>query len=71
MKRLVPIAIALALPAAAIGTLSSSAEAARTKETAAVDHGLLDRARGDADRAMTGLLRSIGFREVHVEWKKD
>jgi len=47
------------------------AEAARTMEKAAVDHGILDRARGDADRAMTGLLRSVGFSEIHVEWKKE
>jgi hypothetical protein len=47
------------------------AEAARTMEKAAIDHGLLDRARGDAERAMTGLLRSIGFGEVRVEWKKE
>jgi hypothetical protein len=47
------------------------AEAARTMEKAAVDHGLLDRARADAERAMTGLLRSIGFGEVHVEWKRE
>jgi hypothetical protein len=46
------------------------AEAARTMEKTAVDHGLLDRARGDAERAMSGLLRAIGFSEVHVEWKK-
>jgi hypothetical protein len=47
------------------------AEAARTMEKAAVDHGLLDRARGDAERAMAGLCRSVGFSEVHVEWKKE
>ncbi len=47
------------------------AEAARTMEKAAVDQGLLDRARGDAERAMTGLLRSVGFGEVRVEWKKE
>src|SRR6185312_13759000 len=45
------------------------AEAARSMETAAVDHGLLDRARGDAERVLTGLLRSLGFGEVHIEWK--
>jgi hypothetical protein len=47
------------------------AEAARTMEKAAIDHGLLDRARGDAERVMTGLLRSLGFSDVHVEWKKE
>jgi hypothetical protein len=46
------------------------AEAARSMETAAVEHGLLDRARGDAERALTGLLKSVGFSEVRVEWKK-
>ena len=46
------------------------AEAARSMETAAVDHGLLDRARGDAERALTGLLKSVGFSQVRVEWKK-
>lgn len=46
------------------------AEAARSMEAAAVEHGLLDRARGDAERMLTGLLRSVGFGEVRVEWKK-
>jgi hypothetical protein len=47
------------------------AEAARTMEKTAVDHGLLDRAHADAERVLTGLLRSIGFGEVHLEWKKE
>ena len=47
------------------------AEAARTMEKTAIDRGLLDRARGDAERAMMGLLRSIGFGDVHVKWKKE
>jgi hypothetical protein len=46
-------------------------DAARTMEQTAVDHGLLDRARADAERAMTGLLGSVGFREIHVDWKKE
>jgi Protein of unknown function (DUF4230) len=46
-------------------------EAARTMEQTAVAHGLLDRARADAERAMTGLLGSVGFREIHVAWKKE
>lgn len=46
------------------------AEAARSMEAAAVEHGLLDRARRDAERALTGLLKSVGFSEVRVEWKK-
>lgn len=46
------------------------AEAARTMEQAAVDQGILERARADAERALAGLLRSLGFREVNFEWKK-
>jgi len=47
------------------------AEAARTMEKAAVEQGILERARGDAQRAMSGLLRALGFSEVHVEWKSE
>ena len=46
------------------------AEAARSMEATAVERGLLDRARGDAERALVGLLKSVGFVDVRIEWKK-
>lgn len=46
------------------------AEAVRSMEKAAIDQGILDRARRDAERALTALLTSVGFREVHIDWKK-
>lgn len=46
------------------------AEAVKSMEKAAVDQGILDHARRDAERALTALLRSIGFDDVRVEWKK-
>lgn len=45
-------------------------EAVRSMEKSAVAQGILDRARRDAERALTGLLRSIGFGDVRIEWKK-
>lgn len=45
-------------------------DAVRTMEKTAVDRGILDRARADAERALTGLLRSLGFVDVQISWKK-
>ena len=44
-------------------------EAVRSMEKAAIAQGILDRARRDAERALTALLRSVGFNDVHIEWK--
>lgn len=46
------------------------AEAVRSMEKSAVDQGILDRARRDAERALSALLRSVGFEDVRIEWKK-
>lgn len=46
------------------------AEAVRSMEKAAVDQGILDRARRDAERSLSALLRSVGFDDVRIEWKK-
>jgi hypothetical protein len=45
-------------------------EAVRSMEKAAIDQGILDHARTDAERAMTALLRSVGFSDVRITWKK-
>jgi hypothetical protein len=45
-------------------------EAVRSMEKAAIAQGILDRARRDAERALTALLRSVGFVDVRIEWKK-
>lgn len=45
-------------------------DAVRSMEKAAIDRGILDRARADAERALTGLLRSLGFVDVQISWKK-
>jgi len=45
-------------------------EAVRSMEKSAIAQGILDRARRDAERALTALLRSIGFGDVRIEWKK-
>jgi hypothetical protein len=45
-------------------------EAVRSMEKSAVDQGILDRARRDAERTLSALLRSAGFEDVRVEWKK-
>jgi hypothetical protein len=45
-------------------------EAVRSMEKAAIDQGILDHARRDAERALTALLRSVGFDDVRIEWKK-
>ena len=39
-------------------------------EKAAVDQGILDRARREAERSLSALLRSVGFTDVRIEWKK-
>lgn len=46
-------------------------EAVRSMEKAAIDRGILDHARADAERALTGLLRSLGFTEVQIVWQKN
>jgi hypothetical protein len=46
-------------------------EAVRSMEKAAVDRGILDHARTDAERALTALLRSLGFTEVQIAWQKN
>lgn len=46
-------------------------EAVRSMEKAAIDQGILDHARTDAERSLTGLLRSLGFSDVQISWKKD
>ncbi len=46
------------------------AEAVRSMEKAAVDQGILDRARREAERTLGALLRSVGFADVRIEWKK-
>jgi hypothetical protein len=35
---------------------------------AAIDGGLLDRARANADRALRALFRSLGFTDIELEW---
>jgi hypothetical protein len=45
-------------------------EAVRSMEKAAIDQGILDHARTDAERALTALLRSVGFTDVRIAWKK-
>jgi hypothetical protein len=47
------------------------AEAVRSMEKAAVDQGILIHARADAEKALTALLRSLGFSDVQITWKKD
>ncbi len=47
------------------------AEAVRSMEKSAVDQGILDRARRDAERSLSALLRSVGFDDVRIEWKKN
>jgi hypothetical protein len=44
------------------------AEAEKSMKTAAVDGGILDRARASAERALRALLESLGFREVNLVW---
>jgi uncharacterized protein DUF4230 len=46
------------------------AEAVRSMEKAAVDQGILDHARTDAEKSLTALLRSLGFSDVKITWKK-
>lgn len=44
------------------------AEAERSMQKAAIDAGLLDRARASAERTLSALLRSLGFVDVQIEW---
>ena len=46
-------------------------EAVSSMEKAAIDRGILDHARTDAERALTGLLRSLGFTRVQIVWQKN
>jgi len=46
-------------------------EAAKSMERAAIEAGLLDRAQRGAERAIRSLLRSAGFEEVDVTWRKE
>ena len=46
------------------------AEAVRSMEASAVEGGLLDRARRDAEQALSSLLRSLGFADIRIEWKE-
>jgi hypothetical protein len=46
-------------------------EAVKTMETAAIEAGILDRARGGAESAVKGLLTSAGFREVRIEFRSE
>lgn len=46
------------------------AEAVRSMEKSAIDQGILDRARREAERTLGALLRSVGFTDVRIEWKK-
>jgi hypothetical protein len=38
-------------------------------EKAAIDRGILDHAGAEAGRALTALLRSLGFTDVQISWK--
>jgi hypothetical protein len=44
------------------------AEAEASMRKAAVDEALLDRARASAERAITALLRSLGFETIAIDW---
>ena len=46
-------------------------EATKSMERAAVEGGLLDRAQQGAERAIRSLLRSTGFEEVDITWRKE
>jgi hypothetical protein len=46
-------------------------EAVRTMEKTAIDQGILDHARTDAEKSLTALLRSLGFTDVQIVWKKN
>lgn len=46
-------------------------EATKTIERAAMEAGLLDRARQGAERAIRSLMRSAGFEEVEITWRKE
>ena len=44
------------------------AEAEASMKKAALDQQLLDRARASAERAVTALLRSLGFERIEIAW---
>jgi hypothetical protein len=44
-------------------------EAEKQMRQAAVDQGILTRAKANAERTVRGLLRSLGFTSVDVQWK--
>jgi hypothetical protein len=44
-------------------------DAESSMKQAAIDGGILERARASAGRAVEGLVRGLGFREVIVEWQ--
>jgi hypothetical protein len=46
-------------------------EAERTLGQAALDAGILVRARGNAARTVEGLLRSLGFQQIEVDFRKE
>lgn len=46
-------------------------EAAAGMEKAERDGGILDRARGGADKAVRALLRSAGFEQITLEWRAE
>ncbi|MEO7330958.1 MAG: DUF4230 domain-containing protein [Minicystis sp.] len=46
-------------------------EAAAGMEKAAREGGILDRARGGAEKAVRSLLRSAGFEEIIIEWRSE
>ncbi len=46
-------------------------EAERTIETSAIEAGLLDTARRNAESALTTLVRALGYQDVDIRWKDD
>jgi hypothetical protein len=44
-------------------------EAESSMRQAAIDGGILERARASAGRAIEGLVRGLGFTEVTIEWQ--
>ena len=45
-------------------------DAVQSMEKAAIERGILDHAGAEAGRAITALLRSLGFTDVQISWKK-
>lgn len=46
-------------------------EAAAGMEKAAKEGGILERARGGGDKAVRSLLRSAGFEQIEIEWRRE